>query len=164
MAHNRGPISDLWGYSVPLRPEGLGDLERFQARHLKVALGLAPQTHHSALLAALGVPNIQETLRSMVLRGFFNAFKSEHRLSRVLTRGLAVLAVDPAQLDGSFLGLVYAICNYNLGTVLTVASGFIDSEMIRPRSQPDGLIDSLRFLAASTDSTARLLMRLLVMP
>ena len=81
----------------------------------------------------------------MVLRGFCNVFKSEHRLSRVLTRGLAVLAVDPAQLDGSFLGLMYKICNSELEAVLTVASGHIDPEIIRPQSQPDGVIDSHRF-------------------
>ena len=92
-----------------------------------------------------------QALRSTVLRGFCNAFKSDHRLSRVLTRGLAVLAVNPAQLDGSFLGLMYKICNSKLETVLTVTA-LIDPEMIRPQSQPDGVIDSLCYLAASTDS------------
>ena len=55
--------------SVPLRPEDVLDLERFQSRHVKAALGLPPQAHHSDLLAALGVPNVQESLREMVLRG-----------------------------------------------------------------------------------------------
>ena len=71
VAHYCGPVPMTFGATaVPLRPEDISELERFQARHIKAALGLAPQTHHSALLAALGVPNVQEVLRSMVLRGF----------------------------------------------------------------------------------------------
>ena len=94
-----------------------------------------------------------------------NVFKSEHRLSRVLARGLAVLAVDPAQLDGSFLGLTYKICNSELEAVLTVASGHIDPEIIRPRSRsPMELLTRSVFWRQATDSTARLLMRLIVMP
>jgi hypothetical protein len=100
----------------------------------------------------------------MALRGLCNAFKSEHRLSRVLTRGLAVLATDPAQLDGSFLGHVYRICNSSLGNVLTVATGHIDPDMVHAQLEGDGVIDSLRYLSTRTDGTARLLMRLLVMP
>ena len=47
----------------------------------------------------------QDVLREMVMRGLRNMFISEHRLSRALTRGLAVLATDPAQLEGSFSGV-----------------------------------------------------------
>ena len=131
---------------------------------MKAALGLPPQAHHTDLLQALGVPSIQEILRGTVLRGLRNALKSEHRLSIALRRSLSVLAVDPAQLDGSFLGLVYSICNCDFGNVLSVASGHIDQEMIRPQLESDGVVDSLRFLAARTDSVARHLMRLIVMP
>ena len=60
-------------------------------------MGLPPQAHHSALLLALRVPTVQETLIGMVIRGLRNMFRSEHRLSRALTRGLALLATDPAQ-------------------------------------------------------------------
>jgi len=149
---------------APLRPEDVSELESFQARYLKAALGLPPQAHHSALLKALKVPSIQETQRGMVFRGLCNVFKSEHRLSRAMTRGLAVLAVDPSQLDGSFLGLVHSICNANFRNVLSVASGHIDPEMICPQSEPDGVVDSRRFLASRTDETARHLLRLMVMP
>ena len=75
-----------------------------------------------------------------------------------------MLAVDPGQLHESFLGLVYSICNCDFGNVLSVASGHIDPEMIRPQLESDGVVDSLRFLAARTDSVARHLMRLIVMP
>ena len=68
-----------------------------------------------------------------------------------------------AQLDGSFLGLVYSICNSNFGNILAVASGKIDPETIHPKQQPDGVIDSLRFLAGRTDSLARQLFRLIVL-
>ena len=149
---------------VPLRPENVMQLERFQARYIKASLGLPAQAHHSALLAALRVPPVQETLRSMVARALCNAFRCEHRLSRALTRGLAVLATDPAQLDGSFLGLVYSICNSRLENVLSIASGHIEQDMIHPQSVHDGVIDSLRFLATRTDSLARHLLRLIVMP
>ena len=47
---------------------------------------------------------------------------------------------------------------------MSLASGHIDLEIIHPQSRPDGVIDSLRFLAGRTDITARLLMRLIVMP
>ena len=108
MAHGCSPVSDFWGYSCPLRPEDVSELEYFQTRHIKAALGLPPQAHHSALLTALGVPHVQETLRGMALRGLANALRTEHRLSRVFTRGLALLATAPSQLDGSFLGLFIA--------------------------------------------------------
>ena len=154
-----------YGASVsPLRPEEISELERFQARHLKAALGLPPMAHHTALFAALGVPSVQETLRAMALRGFLNALKSEHRLSRAMIRGMTVLATDPAQIDGSFLGLVFRLCNSDLGNLLSVATGHIDREFIRPQSESNGVIDSLRFLASRTDSTAGRLMRLIVMP
>ena len=156
-----------FGASVaPLQSEQISELERFQARYLKAALGLAPVAHHTALFAALGVPSIQETLRAMALRGFLNAIKSEHRLSRVMIRGMAVLAIDPAQLDGSFLGLLvlYRICNSNLGNLLSVAAGHIDRDLFRAQSESSGVIDSLRFLASRTDSMARHLIRLIVMP
>ena len=55
--------------SVPLRPEDVSEHEHFLARHMKAALGLPPQAHHSDLLVALGVPIIQEILRDAVLRG-----------------------------------------------------------------------------------------------
>ena len=149
---------------VPLTPDDICELERFQARHIKAALGLPPQAHHSALLVALGVPSIQETQRGMVLRGLCNALKSEHRLARAMVRGLALLAIEPYQLDGSFLGLVYSICNSSLENVLSVASGHIDPGTISPQYESNGIIDSLRFLAARTDSMSRHLLRCIVMP
>ena len=149
---------------VPLTPDDICELERFQTRHIKAALGLPPQAHHSALLVALGVPSIQETQRGMALRGLCSALKSEHRLARAMVRGLALLATEPSQLDGSFLGLVYSICNSSFENVLSVASGHIDPGAISPQYESNGIIDSLRFLAARTDNISRHLLRLIVMP
>ena len=51
-----------------------------------------------------------------------------------------------------------------LENVLSIASGHIEQDMIHPQSVHDGVIDSLRFLATRTDSLARHLLRLIVMP
>ena len=45
-----------------------------------------------------------------------------------------------------------------------MASGHIEPEIIRPQFDSDGVVDSLHFLAARTDSVARHLTRLIVMP
>ena len=68
----------------------------------------------------------------MALRALSNAMKDEHRLSRAMVRGMAVLATDPGQLDGSFLHFVYMICNLDIGTVLRIASGHIDTDIFSP--------------------------------
>ena len=149
---------------VPLRPDDVTQLEYFQARYIKASLGLPARAHHSALLVALGVPSVQETLRGTAVRALCNAFRGEHRLSRALTRGLVLLATDPSQLEGSFIGLVYDMCNSNLQNILSVAAGHIDQDMIHAQLEQDGVVDSLRYLASRTDVLARHLLRLIVMP
>ena len=149
---------------APFQPEDVSEMEHLQARLLKAALGLPPQAHHSALLVALGVPSVQETHRAWILRVFHNVFKSEHRLSMAMTRGIGMLAVDPSKLGGSFLGQVYAICNSRLGNVISLSSGYIEKSMICPPFESDGVTDSLRFLAARSDGMSRRLLRLIVMP
>ena len=48
--------------------------------------------------------------------------------------------------------------------MIDVACGHIDPDLVNAQPVSDGVVDSLRFqfLAARTDGTARLLMRLLV--
>ena len=149
---------------VPLRPDDVTQLECFQARHIKASLGLPVQAHHSALLVALGVPPVQETIRGTAVRALRNAFRGEHRLSRALTRGLVLLATDPAQLEGSFIGLVYEMCNSSFQNILSVAAGHIDKDVICAQLEQDGVVDSLRYLSSRTDVLARHLLRLIVMP
>ena len=56
--------------AVPLRPEDISELERFQARHLKAALGLAPQTHHSVSLQHSEFPTYRRRRGGWLYVGF----------------------------------------------------------------------------------------------
>ena len=68
-------------------------LERLQSRCIKAALGLPLFAHQSALLAALRISRVHEELRRGVLQGLADIFRcqSRHRLSQIVTRGLAFL-------------------------------------------------------------------------
>ena len=94
----------------------------------------------------------------MINRRLCNAFKAEHRLSRALKRGLAILATDPAQTDASFLVLAFAICNLNFQNILAVACGHLTYEVIYQPQGASGVIDSLQFLTSRTDEMSRLLL------
>ena len=149
--------------AVSLHSADIDSLESLQSRCIKSALGLSKYAHHSALLRALGIPRIHEELRRAVLSRLAGIFKcSSHRLGRMMICQLAVLATDPRQLFGTFLGLAYELLNRSFEGVLETAGGHVDMDAIRAPIGPDGVIDSLRFLL-SIDQTAvsRRLIRLM---
>ena len=50
-----------------------------------------------------------------------------------------MLAMYPGELDGSFLGLAYAICRSDFGA----AAGHVDPDVVRAPHEENGLVDSL---------------------
>ena len=65
-----------------------------------------------------------------------------HRLTHVMTGGLATFAVEPQQLSGTFIGLAFQL-NGSFGAVLEAVRGHVSRDVVRDPIQPDGLIDSL---------------------
>ena len=139
---------------VSLSSQDINSLESLQSRCIKAALGLPKYAHHSALLIALGIPRVQEELRRAVLFGLAGIFRGKnHRLTHVMTCGLAMLATDPQQLSGSFLGLAYMLLNGSFQSLLETAGGHVDKSVVRGPIASDGVIDSLRFLLSMDSST-----------
>ena len=141
----------------------VGSLDSLQSRCLKAALGLSKYAHHSALLVALGIPRIHEELRRAAVFGLTRIFRGgDHRLSQVMTSWLAMLATEPQQLSGSFLGFVYRLLNCSFEDVLGVAAGRVNADVIHAPIAPDGVIDSLRYLLCTEQSVlSRRLVRLI---
>ena len=92
--------------TAPLTPSDIERLDSQQARLIKAALCLPRSAHHTALLRAVGVPRIEEVLRRAVFHAFCGIFRSDHRLQQAYIAALAVLAVHPEELAGSFVGQV----------------------------------------------------------
>lgn len=148
--------------TAPLTPSDVQRLDTSQATCIKAALGLPRTSHHTALLTALHVPPIHESLRGSIFQCFRATFRSSHRLHHIYISGLAHLAVNPDALAGSFLSQVYAMCNNNFGVILDIAAGCIDSERVRTPRSPSGLVDSIRLVLSGPQCQAtRRLLRLL---
>ena len=145
-------------------PLSSSDIERLDARQaslIKAALGLPRSAHHTALLHAAGVPRVGEALRGAVFRAFRGLFRSDHRLRQAYVTALARLAVHPEDLDGSFLGHVYALCRCDFGAVMNIAAGRVDRDRVRAPLEETGLINSLRLVLAGNCEASRHLLRLL---
>ena len=149
--------------SVSLSSLDIDSLERLQSQCIKAALGLSKYAHHSALLIALGIPRIHEELRRAALFGLAGIFRCDnHRLKQLMTCWLAMLATEPQQLPGTFLGLVCNLLNGSFQSVLETAAGHVDPNAVRGPIAPDGVIDSLRFLLCMEQTMlSRRLIRLL---
>ena len=132
--------------------------------YIKAALGLSKFAHHSALLIALDIPRVHEELRKAVLVGLVGIFRCpNHRLGRLMISELSMLAIDPHQLSGTFIGLAYRLLNSSFQSMLETAGGHVDMSVARGPIAPDGVTDTLRFSLIGTDQneTSRRLVRLL---
>ena len=147
--------------TASLSPSDIERLDARQASLIKAALGLLRSAHHTALLLAAGAPRIEEALRGAAFRAFSGIFRSDHRLREVYAAVLVKLAVHPEELSGSFMGHIYAMCNRDLGTILNIAAGRADRDLVRAPLQKDGLVDSLRLVLAGNCQASRRLLRLL---
>ena len=65
-------------------------------------------------------------------------------------------------MQGSVLGFGYTLLNNNFEQLLRLSIGHVEESAITEPSAPDGLVDTLRFLAQSTCPASRRLLRLLV--
>ena len=148
--------------TAPLRSSDIERLDALQASCVKVAFGLPRSAHHSALLAAAGLPPVHESLRGAALRTFRSAMSGHHRLQQVLTTSVAELALHPSNAAGSFLHQIYAMCNASFGAVMELAAGgAIDSDRVRAPRMPNGLEDSIRQVLHGNCEASRRLLRLL---
>ena len=148
--------------TTPLRAADVEQLEKMQSNCVKAAFGLPRSAHHSALLAASGIPTVQEELRGTILRVFRSAMCSHHRLQQALITSLAKLALNPIELEGSFLLQVYKMYNNDYREVMELAAGGpVDRNRVRTPRMPDGLADSLKFVLGGSCEASRRLLRLL---
>ena len=157
----------LFGCSLCfLRSGDIARLESWQATAIKAALRLPRTAHHSALLAALEVPRVQDIIRCALFSAFRDVFRGQHRLSRILISGLARAALNATSACNtcSLVSHMLALCRGNLATLLRVAGGRIDLELVRTPRPTCGLTDSIRWLLAQNNANAWDVIRLLVMP
>ena len=69
--------------------------------------------------------------------------------------------MHPRELEGSFLGLAYAICGVDFSAVMSAAAGHIDPDVVKAPQEENGLVDSLRLVLAGNCQASRRLLRLL---
>ena len=146
-------------------------MESLQSRCMKAALGLSKHAHHSALPSAPGIPRIcmyihmylHEGIRRPVLQGLANAFRGgDHRLTHISYDWCAdTFAVETQQLSGAFIGFAFQFLNGSFGAIVKAVGGHVNRDVVRGPIQPDGLIDSLRFLSDDPPVHSRRLLRLL---
>ena len=85
-----------------------------------------------------------------------------HRLRQVLVTSLAKLALDPSDLQGSFLLQVYDMCGKDFEVVLELAGGgAIDCDRVRAPREHNGLVDTIQFVLHGSCEASRRLLRLL---
>ena len=132
---------------MSLRSADIESLERLQSRCIKAVLGLPSCAYHSALLAALVIPRVQEGLRRGILLGLAGMFRSQPtlRLSQIMTRGVILLATEPQQLSDSSLGLAHRLLNSSFLSILENAAGRVDLDVIRCTVDSDGVVDTLMY-------------------
>ena len=114
----------LFGCSLCfLRSGDIARLQSWQATAIKAALRLPRTAHHSALLAALRVPSVQDVLRRALFNAFRDVFRGQHRLSSILTSGIAraALSATSACDTSSLVSHMLVLCGGNLATLLRVA-------------------------------------------
>ena len=156
----------LFGCSLCfLKSADIARLETWQATAVKSALRLPRTAHHSALLAALQVPSVQGVLRRALFSAFRDAFRGEHRLRSVLLSSLARVTLNETSTQiTSLASHMLELCGGNLGTLLRVAGGHIDRELVHAPRPTCGVTDSIKWLLEQNHADAWDVLRLLVMP
>ena len=155
----------LYGCSICLlRSSDISRLEMWQASAIKSALRLPRTAHHTALMAALQIPTVQDTLRRAIFSDFKDAFRDGHRLRRVLISRLARIALNvaPACNNGSLVSHMLILCGGSLERLLQVAGGRVSQELVTAPSSKCGITDSLQWLLSQNNVDAWDIIRLLV--
>ena len=149
-----------------MRSVDIARLESWQATAIKSALRLPRQAHHTALLAALHIPNVQDLLRRALFNAFRDEFREEHRLRGVLlsTLARAALNVSSACNTGSIVNHMLMLCGGNMTALLQVAGGHVCRELLHSPRPICGFTDSLKWLLTQNSADAWALIRLMVIP
>ena len=140
-------------------------LESWQATAIKSALRLPRTAHHTALLAALHIPKMQDVLRCAIFSAFRSAFRCETRLRSVLLSSLARTVLNRSVCNtSSTVCHMLALCGGNLPALLRVAGGRVCRDLVKAPRPRCGLTDSLKWLLSQNDANSWDLIRLLVGP
>ena len=157
----------LFGCALcPLGSADISRLESWQAATVKAALRLPSRAHHTALLAALRIPKVRETLRRSILTSFRDAFRENHRLRQTLIASLANLVLGDASSAhcAPIVKFMIILCGDNMSVLLEIAGGHIPPEIMHTPRPPCGVTDSLRWLLGQNTGEARALIEMLVVP
>ena len=157
----------LFGCALcPLGPADISRLESWQAATVKAALRLPSRAHHTALLAALHIPKVQETLRRSIIACFRDAFRENHRLRQILVASLATLVLGDASSGhcAPIVRFMFIVCGANMSVLLQVAGGHIPPEIMYTPRPPCGVTDSLSWLLAQNTGEAWALIQMILAP
>ena len=154
----------LYGCSTCLlRSSDISRMESWQATSIKAALWLPRIAHHTALLAALQIPSVQDVLRRSVFGAFRDTFRDNHRLRSIIISSLA-REVTHVGSTGSLVSYMMSLCGGKLETLLEVAGGYLSHELVSVSRPACGITDSLRWLLSQNSADAWSLIKLIVVP
>ena len=154
----------LYGCSTCLlRSSDISRMESWQATSIKAALRLPRIAHHTALLAALQIPSVQDVLRRSVFGAFRDTFRDNHRLRSIIISSLA-REVTHVGSTGSLVSYMMSLCGGKLETLLEVAGGYLSHELVSVSRPACGITDSLRWLLSQNSADAWSLIKLIVVP
>ena len=157
----------LYGCSTCLlRSSDISRIESWQATSIKAALRLPRIAHHTALLAALQIPSVQDVLRRSVFGAFRDTFRDNHRLRSIIISSLAreVTHVSTVGSTGSLVSYMMSLCGGKFQTLLEVAGGYLSHELVSVSRPACGITDSLRWLLSQNSADAWSLIKLIVVP
>ena len=155
----------LFGCALcPLGSADISRLESWQAATVKAALRLPSRAHHTALLAALRIPKVQETLRRSLFTSFRDSFRENHRLRQILVASLALIILGDASTSAPIVRFMLILCGGDMRVLLQIAGGHIPPEILYTPRPPCGVTDSLRWLLAQHTGEAWALIEMLLVP
>ena len=163
-------------YRTGLRSSDISRIESWQATSIKAALRLPRIAHHTALLAALQIPSVQDVLRQSIFGAFRDTFRDNHRLRSIIISSLAreVTHVTTVGSTGSLVSYMMSLCGGKFETLLEVAGGYLSHgiyslpclshELVSVSKPACGITDSLRWLLSQNSADAWSLIKLIVVP
>ena len=129
---------------APLNSSDIDLLESCQGSCLKACLHLPRYAHHTPLIRALNIPKVCNVIHNSYFKTLASSCRTNNRLQKMVVRGLALTALQPAMLRGSFLGMVTDMCGGSLSTMLEICNGRAYKDRSGDENEDCGITDSVR--------------------
>ena len=98
-----GPVLKSGVHCMHVNNKDLGELESFQNNHIKRMLGFFKRSHHSKLLIAIGVENIENSILNARLSLYHRIFKTDSVARDLNLYMLRDLVTDGTSIKGTLI-------------------------------------------------------------